>query len=251
MDSSNFTSHSHEFAAYSLEEVDDIHSIIADYPLSEMSVDLILDNPLFELDDEEALDLDDTNDMRSSILEYDCEVEHTLGGPATQELSLMGMDDTYTSVKRWPHDSLNRAEITLLIGDFVLFNPLRISDYPSGDLMTYLSFSLSTLGFQQYGSVGRCPYSLVMEWRVFVVDWNWFDSMFDITCVAGQSYDSEIGWPLLIVFEYARYYSPINMVSCINKGLLDSDGDNMKFFYITHSTTCVLLWDPGIDSRDT
>ena len=41
------------------------------------------------------------------------------------------------------------------------------------------------------------------------------------------------------------------MVSCINKGLLDSDGDNMNFFYITHSMTCVLLWDPGIDSRDT
>ena len=57
-----------------------------------MSADLILDNPLFESDDEEAFHLDDTNGIRSSILEYDCEVEHTLGGPATQELSLMGMD---------------------------------------------------------------------------------------------------------------------------------------------------------------
>ena len=92
LDSSNFTSHSHEFAAYSLEEVDDIHSVIVDNPFFEMSADLILDNPLFESDDEEALDLDDTNGIRSSILEYDCEVEHTLGGPATQELSLMGMD---------------------------------------------------------------------------------------------------------------------------------------------------------------
>ena len=72
--------------------------------------------------------------------------------------------------------------------------------------------------------------------------------MFDITCVVGQSYDNEIGWPLLIVFEHARYYSPIVMVSCIHRGLLDSDGDNMKFFYITHSMTCVLLWDPAIDS---
>ena len=85
--------------------------------------------------------------------------------------------------------------MTLLIGDFVLFNPLRISDYSSGDLMTHPNFSLSTLGFQQYGSVGRCRYRLAMELGVFVVDWNWFDSMFYITCVAGQSYDSEIGWP--------------------------------------------------------
>ena len=148
LDSSNFTSHFHGFAVYSFEEVDDIDSVIADNPFSKMTADLILDNPLFELDDEEALDLDDTNDMRSSNLAYDCEVEHTLGGPATQELSLMGMDDTYTSVKRWPHGFLDWAKITLLIGDFVLFNPLRISDYPSGDLMTHLSFSLSTLGFQ-------------------------------------------------------------------------------------------------------
>ena len=74
LESNNFTSHSHEFVAYCLEEVDDIHSVIANSPFCEMSADLILDNPLFESDDEEALDLDDTNDMRSSILEYDCEV---------------------------------------------------------------------------------------------------------------------------------------------------------------------------------
>ncbi|GLJ50111.1 hypothetical protein SUGI_1066080 [Cryptomeria japonica] len=82
-DSSSTISYSHEFVVYSHEEGNEIYSIIADNPLFKMSADLTLDNPLFELDDEDALDLDDTNDMWDSSVEYNCKTKHTLSGPAT------------------------------------------------------------------------------------------------------------------------------------------------------------------------
>ena len=70
-----------------------------------------------------------------------------------------------------------------------------------------------------------------------------------IYCLYAVNYlPHTVNKPLLIVFEHVRYYSFIVMVSCIKRGLLDSDGDNMNFSYITHSMTCVLLWDLGIDS---
>lgn len=90
----------------------------------------------------------------------------------------------------WSLTPLHMTAVSLLIGDYLFLGFGGINVCPGKDRLALVDLAGSTLVFQQYGSVQRCILEIETESRVYYMDWNWFDNMFDNLCDVIFSYFS-------------------------------------------------------------